>query len=99
METVDILGNIISSNSATLINKYTLSYFVSSSFNFLSLFLNLGECEQKRWLDLLRKWSTMLSINKYDVRKTDIDYKICLPETNPIKSYIPFIHKARGKQF
>lgn len=76
METVDIPGNVISSKSATLVNKYTLSYFVSSSLFFLSLFLNLGEFEQKRWLDLLEKWSTVLSMNKYDVGKTDVDYKI-----------------------
>ena len=38
---------------------------------------------------LIEKWSTMLSMNKYDVGKTDVDYKICLSETNPIKSYIP----------
>ena len=31
----------------------------------------------------------MLSMNKYDVGKTDVDYKICFSETNPIKSYIP----------
>ena len=28
-------------------------------------------------------------MNKYDVGKTDINYKIRLSETNPIKSYIP----------
>ena len=94
VETVDIPGNVISSNSATLVYKYTSSYFVSSSLNFLSLFLNLGELERKRWLDLLEKWSTVLSMNKYDVGKTDIDYKIRLSETNPIKSYIP--HYSQG---
>ena len=31
----------------------------------------------------------MLSMNKYDVGKTDVDYKIRLSEINPIKSYIP----------
>ena len=89
VETVNIPGNVIFSNSATLVNKYTSSYFVSSSLNFSSLFLNLGELERKRWLDLLEKWSTVLSMNKYDVGKTDVDYKIRLSETNPIKSYIP----------
>ena len=28
-------------------------------------------------------------MNKYDVGKTDVDYKIRLPETNPSNSYIP----------
>ena len=45
VETVNILGNVILSNSANLVNRYTSSYFVSSSLNFLSLFLNLGELE------------------------------------------------------
>ena len=36
----------------------------------------------------VKKWSTVLSMNKYDVGKTDFDYKIRLSETNPIKSYI-----------
>ena len=89
VETVNILGNVILSNFANLVNRYTSSYFVSSSLNFLSLFLNLGKLERKRWLDLLEKWSTVLSMNKYDVGKTDINYKIHLSETNPIKSYIP----------
>ena len=40
------------------------------------------------------KWSTVLSMNKYDVGKTDVDYKIRLSETNPIKSYIP--HYSQG---
>ena len=56
---------------------------------FLSLFLNLGELEWKRWLDLLEKWSTVLFMNKYNVGKTDVNYKIRFSETNPIKSYIP----------
>ena len=38
---------------------------------------------------LLEKWRTVLSLNKYDVGLTDVDYKIRLNDPTPIKSYIP----------
>ena len=66
----------------------------------MSLFFNLGELERKRWLDLLEKWSTVLSMNKYDVGKTDIDYKIRLSETNPSKSfYTPLFTRREASNF
>ena len=37
---------------------------------------------------LLEKWRTVLLTNKYNVGLTDIDYKICLSDTTPIKSYM-----------
>ena len=38
---------------------------------------------------LLEKWRAVLLLNKYDVGLTDVDYKICLNDHTPIKSYIP----------
>ena len=38
---------------------------------------------------LLEKWRTVLSINKYNIGLTDVDYKIRLSDPTPIKPYIP----------
>ena len=100
METVNILGNVLNSSlssSLTLntLNKVSSSYFfVSSYFNFSSLFTSFSKSKQERWMLLLEKWCTVLLMNKYNVGLTDVDYKIRLSDPTPIKSYIP--HYSQG---
>ena len=47
-----------------------------------------------KWMDCLAKWATVLSKNKYDVGRTEVQYSIRLNDTTPIKSYIPQSTKA-----
>ena len=93
VETVKISGNVISSSlssSLNLSNKLSSSYFfVSNFFDFSSLFSSFCESKRERWMLLLEKWRTVLSLNKYDNGLTDIDYKIRLNDPFPIKLYIP----------
>ena len=73
------LGNVLNSSlssSLTLntMNKVSSSYFfVSSSFDFSSLFTSFSESKQERWMLLLEKWCTVMSMNKYNVGLTDVD--------------------------
>ena len=39
---------------------------------------------------LLEKWLTVLSMNKYNVGLTDVDYKIRLSDPTPIKLNVSF---------
>ena len=95
VETVEIPGNVLNtSNSSSItlnrLNKFSSPYFfASSSFDFSSLFTSFSESERDRWMLLLEKWHTVLSLNKYDVGLTDVDYKIRLSDPTPIKLYIP----------
>ena len=95
VETIKIPGNVLNtSNSSSItlnrLNKFSSPYFfASSSFDFSSLFTSFSESERDRWMLLLEKWHTVLSLNKYDVGLTDVDYKIRLSDPTPIKSYIP----------
>ena len=103
VETVELPGNVLSTSSLSTSNKFSSSYFfVSSSLNFSSLFLNLDECEQKLWICLLEKWSTVLSMSKYNVSLTKVDYMIRLSDTTPIKSsitcYSQGVREAIGKE-
>ena len=94
VETVDIPGNVLNSSlsfSSTLntLNKVSSSYFfVSYSFDFF-LFTSFSESKQERWMLLLEKWCTVVSMNKYEIGLTDVDYMICLSDPTPIKSYVP----------
>ena len=50
----------------------------------------------------MEKWSTVLSLNKYNVGLIKVDFKIRLSDTTPIKSYIPCysqgVREALGKE-
>ena len=41
------------------------------------------------WLNLLSKWSVVFSKNKYNVRLTNVEYKIQLQNEVPVKGYVP----------
>ena len=66
------------------------------------MFLNLDKCEWKRWICLLEKWSTFLSMKKYNIGMTKVDYKIQLSDIKTIKLYILYysqgVSKAIGKE-
>ena len=99
VETVEIPVNILYTSLLSTSNKFSSSYFfVSYSLNFSTLFLNFDECEGKHWISLLKKWSTALSMNKYNVGLTKVDYKICLSDTTPIKTYIPCYSQGEERQ-
>ena len=61
METVNIPGNILNSSFSSSLTLNTLFkvgsfyFFVSSSFNFSSLFNSFSETKQERWMLLLEK--------------------------------------------
>ena len=42
----------------------------------------------------MEKWSTVLSMNKYDVGLTKESYSICLSNGDPVKLYVPRRNRA-----
>ena len=73
------------------VNKRFPDYacFISIGLNFDKLFAHLPANIRKAWIELMSKWHTVLSKNKYDVGLIQEEYTIRLSDPTPIKSYIP----------
>ena len=52
------------------------------------MFTSFSESKQDHWMLLLEKWHTVLSMDKYNVGLTDINYKNHLSDPTPIKVYV-----------
>ena len=59
-------------------NKDISAHFCVETFDFIRSVAHLDPLEQVSWYNLLAKWTSFFSKNKYDVELTDISFKICL---------------------
>ena len=72
-----------------IVNKDICSYFLCSSIDLQNYVKHLSKNQQIEWIRLLRKWSTTLSKNKYNVELTKKCYRIRLMDEEPVKLYVP----------
>ena len=88
-EHIGFLWKTSSRGAHTSIYKDIYAYFCVETFDLIKSVAHIDPSEQVAWYNLLAKWTSVISKNKYDVGLTDISYKIRLSKWNPVSGYVP----------